>query len=230
MPEELNLVDGLYKYSHPGLNALEREWYHTHVLTQEGLLESYQDLVDKVVVEKNTTVGAVYQALEAAQREPAKALSFFGRHFVDVQLIQQEQARFARCSPDRMAEMILRSRLKPDWVSANLQWLTNEYGWLLTQEQIKSLIGLPRTEWLSNAIREQSCRELVGVLPSWQIRALKDFVENELLEGADSTIVAPVELSESLGKPSNGVATSGNQSQTSEADLKSGIDSPLVTA
>lgn len=228
MPE-LNLVDGLYTYSRPGLNALEREWYHQHVLSQEGLLLKYQQLAEKVAASKGVDISQVYESLMQGKKDPSKALEFFGAHFVEVQLIEQEQAKSTRCSPDLMAEMILRSRLKPDWVSAHLADLTHEYGWILDQSEIKSLIGLPRSQWLSDEIRKRSCQELVGLLPSWQIRALKEFVENELLEGEKPEINLPPKLSEVLGKSEPGSSKLETRSHPSAENLNELTEHALVT-
>ena len=197
MPE-LNLVDGLYQYSRPGLNALEREWYHSHVISQEGLLVKYQELAEKIAKGKGIEVSAVYEHLMGASSDVSKALEFFGGFFVEVQLIEEEQKRFGRCAVDRAAEMILRSRLKPDWIKTHLQDLAAEYELIISQDDLRAISSLPRSEWLDNSIRQKLISQLA--LPSWQSRELKEFVENELLEGETPKLQMSVEIAETLGK------------------------------
>ena len=220
MPE-LNLVDGLYQYSRPGLNALEREWYHSHVISQEGLLVKYQELAEKIAKGKGIEVAAVYEHLMGASDDVSKALEFFGGFFVEVQLIEEEQKRFGRCAVDRAAEMILRSRLKPDWIKTHLQDLAAEYELIISQDDLRAISSLPRSEWLDNSIRQKLVNQLT--LPSWQSRELKEFVENELLEGETPKLQMPAQLEETLGKPQGDLLQQESRSSGSVVTLSEHI-------
>ncbi|NEQ52028.1 MAG: hypothetical protein F6K11_18125 [Leptolyngbya sp. SIO3F4] len=199
MPE-LNLVDGLYTYSKPGLNCLEREWYHENVISNEGVLLEYQKLAEKVAESKDIPVTEVYQSLLDANDNTAKALEFFGAFFVEVQLIQTKEASRSRNAPSLMAEMIIRSRLKPSWINAKSAELLTIYGFSLKPNESDHLSDLPRSKWLADEQRAAALFELTTMLPSWQIRDLAKFVENELLEGADPTMVTPQPIEKTLGK------------------------------
>lgn len=196
----LNLVDGLYRYDQPGFNQLENEFYYQYVISNEGQLIEYQELAEKIAESKGIKVDQVYEKFLGASDNTADAVSFFGSFFVDVQLLRSKQLSSERNRPFLIAEMMLRSRLQPFWVSANLAELTEDYGTVFSPEELELVSRLHRADWLSDSIREKALKRLVSVLPKQQVRLLNEFAENELLEGAKPEIKLPAEMSEVLGK------------------------------
>ena len=99
--------------------------------------------------------------------------------------------------------MILRSRLKPDWVAANVDTIAQEYG--LTAQDFAPIADLPRYEWLNNEVRAKVIGYLTKMLPPWQLRALCKFVDNELLEGEQPPQLKPANPVLMLGKQQSGL-------------------------
>ena len=218
----LDLVDGLYTYDEPGFNQLEGEHYYQHVLSNEGQLLAYQELAEKVAKSKGIAIDKVYEKFLHANDNPSEALGFFGAYFVEVQLLQAKQLSSERNRPFAIAEMILRSRLKPTWLQANLVELTDEYGPLFTPDELGVINDLHRCEWLSDATRERALHKLVSILSKQQIRKLVAFAENELMEGTDPQSI-PTELSEVLGKP----ASESSERKTRSQPQKDTPETPI---
>lgn len=219
----LNLVNGLYTYEEPGFNQLENEYYYQHVLSNEGQLIEYQNLAEKIATAKGLTVEAIYDQILEAKNDQAKALDFFGAFFVEVQMLQVKQLADERNRPFVIAEMILRSRLRPDWIKANLQELEVAYGPLFIGDELSSIENLHRAEWLSNETRQKAISRLTSILSKQNIRALVAFAEHELMEGQTPDIKLPAELSEVLGKPQSAPQDFSNKQSSIESNVSERI-------
>ncbi len=195
----LNFLEGLYQYSSPGFNGLEREWFATEVISNEWQIVKLQELAKRIAEAREQKVGEVYEILVKAQgADGDRLIATLGEFILDLQQIQVEGAQRQRTQNQRIASMFLCSRLKPEWMLANAQDLFDEYG-VNIPEHRDHLMGIPRARWMSDPIRKNIIDQICAMLSSSEIRIIVDAVELEMNEGQRFNSV-PTTAEELLGK------------------------------
>lgn len=208
----LDFREGLHKYSRPGFNQLERDFYAEEVIGNEAMLVRYQELAEKVAASKGIDIEKVYDIFLKASQDAKSALEQLGGFMIELQEIMAEQNRQQRHQKIRLVEMLLRSRLRPDFLLGNTEELDQEFGVQIPEKERDYLLKLPRNRWLKDAIREDVIKQICWLLPSSIVNELYEAAQFEMFEGNVPEATDSESIDETLGKQGGGSGRLNGQS------------------
>jgi hypothetical protein len=209
-----------------GLNPEEKDYMADkirNVQFQEiaPLAEIADLVVEKEKISKIEAISLIRKTLEGnagkTEEEVDKLLAFAIEYQHELGRIKKPDMLVERQSQE-VAVMILRSRLKPEWILENIDHLRASFRCSLDKEQCALLMATPEENWLSDATREKVIRQIVRKLPENIYSQIASFALGEEREWAElpSITFEPEEVT--LGERSKGF---GNTKKSSKKNANS---------
>ncbi|MBW4478658.1 MAG: hypothetical protein KME54_17800 [Tolypothrix brevis GSE-NOS-MK-07-07A] len=195
-----------------GLNPEEKDYMANkirNVQFQEiaPLAEIADLVVEKEKISKIEAISLIRKTLEGnagkSEEEIDRLLAFAIEYQHELGRIKKPDMMVERQSQE-VAVMILRSRLKPEWILENIENLRASFRCSLDKEQCALLMATPEENWLSDATREKVIRQIVRKLPENIYAQIATFALGEEKEWVELPIITFESEDVTLGERSKG--------------------------
>lgn len=228
---EVVIVAGFPLPKMGGLNPEEKDYMADkirNVQFQEiAPLAAIADIVvEKEKISQIEAVALIRKTLEGntgkTEEEVNQLLAFAIDYRNELGKIRKPELLIERQSQE-VAIMILRSRLAPDWVLANIDNLKASFRCSLDKEQATFLMGIPEERWLSDIKRDELIRQIVRKLPENIYGQLAAFALGEEREWRELPVFTEEPEEISLGEQSKGFKSTKNSRKKSASSTEKPI-------
>jgi hypothetical protein len=203
-----------------GLNPEEKDYMADkirNVQFQEiaPLAEIADIVVEKEKISQTEAVALIRKTLEGntgkTEEEIDRLLAFAIDYRNELGRIKKPEMMVERQSQE-VAIMILKSRLAPDWILANIDNLKASFRCSLDKEKCSQLMAIPEERWMTDLIRDEVIRAIVRKLPENLYSQIASFALGEEREWAELPVFTieqePEEVT--LGEQSKGFGNTTN--------------------
>jgi len=206
---EIVVVAGFPLPKMGGLNPEEKDYMADKIRNTQfqeiaPLAEIADLVVEKEKISKEMAIALIRKTLDGnnSADEVDRILAFAIDYRDELSKIRKPELLVERQAQE-VAIMILRSRLEPSWILANLDNLKAAFRCSLDKDKCSGLMAIPEERWLSDCTREEIIRAMVRKLPENIYAQITAFALGEEREWAElSTYNEPEDLS--LGEPLKG--------------------------
>jgi hypothetical protein len=201
-----------------GLNPEEKDYMADkirNVQFQEiaPLAEIADIVVEKEKISQQEAVALIRKTLEGnagrTEEEIDRLLAFAIDYRNELGRIKKPEMMVERQSQE-VAIMILKSRLAPDWILANIDNLKASFRCSLEKEKCSQLMVVPEERWMSDPNRDDIIRQIVRKLPQNLYSQLFSFTLSEEREWAELSAFTNEPEEITLGERSKGFKTTRN--------------------
>ena len=201
-----------------GLNPEEKDYMADkirNVQFQEiaPLAEIADIVVEKEKISQQEAVALIRKTLEGnagkTEEEIDRLLAFAIDYRNELGRIKKPEMMVERQSQE-VAIMILKSRLAPDWILANIDNLKASFRCSLEKEKCSQLMVVPEERWMSDPNRDDIIRQIVRKLPQNLYSQLFSFTLSEEREWAELPAFTNEPEEITLGERSKGFKTTRN--------------------
>ena len=217
-----------------GLNPEEKDYMADkirNVQFQEiaPLAEIADIVVEKEKISQQEAIGLIRRTLEGnagkTEEEIDRLLTFAIDYRNELGRIKRPEMMVERQSQE-VAIMILKSRLPPDWILANIDNLKASFRCSLDKEKCSQLMAVPEERWMSDQNRDDIIRQIVRKLPQNLYSQLFSFTLGEEREWAELPIFTVEQEPEevTLGEQSKGF----KNTKSSRKKNASSTESPIT--
>lgn len=236
VPEVVNIA-GFPLPKMGGLNPEEKDYMADkirNVQFQEiaPLAEIADIVVEKEKISKVEAISLIRKTLEGNtgknEEEVNKLLAFAIEYQHELGRVKKPDMLVERQSQE-VAVMILRSRLKPEWILGNMEHLCASFRCSLDKEECVLIMGVFEENWLSDAGREKIIRQIIRKLPENIYSQIASFALGEEREWAELPIITVEAEEVTLGERSKGFGNTKKSAKKSANSTASAI-SPSSTS
>ena len=219
-----------------GLNPEEKDYMADkirNVQFQEiaPLAEIADIVVEKEKISQQEAVALIRRTLEGnagrSEEEIDRLLAFAIDYRNELGRIKKPEMMVERQSQE-VAIMILKSRLAPDWILANIDNLKASFRCSLDKEKCSQLMAVPEERWMSDLNRDDIIRQIVRKLPQNLYSQLFSFTLGEEREWAELPVdQEPEEVT--LGEQSKGFKSTKNSRKKNVNSTESPITQSSIS-
>ena len=234
VPEIVNIA-GFPLPKMGGLNPEEKDYMADKIRNvQFQEIAPLADIADLVVekekISKLEAVALIRKTLEGnagkTEEEVDKLLAFAIEYQHELGRIKKPDMLAERQSQE-VAVMILRSRLRPEWILENIEHLCASFRCSLDKEECVLLMAILEENWLSDARREKVIRQIVRKLPENIYSQIATFALGEEPEWAQLPIITVESEEVTLGERSKGF---GNTKKSPKKKENSTVNATLLSS
>ena len=227
VPEIVNIA-GFPLPKMGGLNPEEKDYMADkirNVQFQEiaPLAEIADLVVEKEKISKFEAISLVRKTLEGnagkTEEEIDKLLAFAIEYQHELSRIKKPDMLAERQSQE-VAVMVLRSRLKPEWILENIEHLCASFRCSLDKEECVLLMAVFEENWLSDTTREKVIRQIVRKLPENIYSQIATFALGEEREWAELPVITFEPEDVTLGERSKGFGNTKKSSRKSASSTE----------
>ncbi len=230
---EIVAVAGFLLPKMGGLNPEEKDYMADkirNVQFQEiaPLAEIADIVVEKEKISQQEAVALIRRTLEGnagkTEEEIDRLLAFAIDYRNELGRIKKPEMMVERQSQE-VAIMILKSRLAPDWILANIENLKASFRCSLDKEKCSQLMAIPEERWMTDLIRDEIIRAIVRKLPENLYSQIASFALGEEREWAELPIFTVEQEPEevTLGEQSKDFKSTKNSRRKNVSSTESPI-------
>jgi hypothetical protein len=214
-----------------GLNPEEKDYMADkirNVQFQEiaPLAEIADIVVEKEKISQQEAIALIRRTLERnagrSEEEIDRLLAFAIDYRNELGRIKKPEMMVERQSQE-VAIMILKSRLAPDWILANIDNLKASFRCSLDKEKCSQLMVVPEERWMSDLNRDDIIRQIVRKLPQNLYSQLFSFTLSEEREWAELPVFTDEPEEVTLGEQSKGFKSTKNSQKKNVSSTESPI-------
>jgi len=211
-----------------GLNPEEKDYMADkirNVQFQEiaPLAEIADIVVEKEKISQQEAVALIRKTLEGnagkTEEEIDRLLAFAIDYRNELGRIKKPEMMVERQSQE-VAIMILKSRLAPDWILANIDNLKSSFRCSLDKEKCSQLMVIPEERWMSDVNRDEIIRAIVRKLPENLYSKIASFALGEEREWAELPTFTTEPEEVTLGEQSKGFGNTKTSRKKKEASTE----------
>lgn len=201
-----------------GLNPEEKDYMADkirNVQFQEiaPLAEIADIVVEKEKISQQEAIALIRRTLEGntgrSEEEIDRLLAFAIDYRNELGRIKKPEMMVERQSQE-VAIMILKSRLAPDWILANIDNLKASFRCSLDKEKCSQLMTVPEERWMTDPNRDEIIRAIVRKLPENLYSQIASFTLGEEREWAELPVFTTEPEEITLGEQSKGFVSTKN--------------------